>query len=228
VKKKALVIAAHPDDEVLGCGGTIARLTQEGYEFTVAILGEGITSRFAQREEANPELLRQLHARATEAGRIVGVCDVRLFKLPDNRFDTVPLLDIVKMLESLISELHPEIVFTQHGGDLNIDHVVAFRATLTATRPLSDSPVRQLYAYEVASSTEWAFQYFAPVFQPNAFFDITGFLDKKISAIEIYESERRAFPHPRSPEALAQQAGHWGSVVGVHAAEAFQLVRARY
>jgi LmbE family N-acetylglucosaminyl deacetylase len=228
VKKKALVIAAHPDDEILGCGGTIARLTQEGYEFNIAILGEGITSRFSQREEANPELLRQLRAKATEAGEIVGVRDVRLFELPDNRFDTVPLLDVVKILEALVSELQPEMVFTQHGGDLNIDHVVTYRATLTATRPLQDSPVHQLYAYEVASSTEWAFQTFAPVFQPNAFFDITGFVDKKISAMQIYETEVRVFPHPRSPEALTQQAGHWGSVVGVHAAEAFQLIRARY
>jgi LmbE family N-acetylglucosaminyl deacetylase len=227
MKGKALVIAAHPDDEILGCGGTMARLTQEGYEITIAILGEGITSRFAQREEAEPELLRQLHVKAAEAGRIVGVHDVRLYKLPDNRFDTLPLLDVIKIIESLVAEVQPEIVFTQHGGDLNIDHVVTFRATLTATRPLPDSPVRQLYAYEVASSTEWSFQTFSPAFRPNAFFDITGTVDKKISAMRVYDSEVRGFPHPRSTEALAQQVGHWGSVVGVHAAEAFQLVRAR-
>jgi LmbE family N-acetylglucosaminyl deacetylase len=228
MENTALVIAAHPDDEVLGCGGTMARLSAEGYRFTVAILGEGITSRFAQREEVEPDLLRQLHAKSIEAGRIVGVHDVRLYKLPDNRFDTVSLLDVVKIIESLVREIEPEIVFTQHGGDLNIDHVVTFRATLTATRPLQDSTVRQLYAYEVASSTEWSFQNFTPAFQPNAFFDITGSVDRKISAMQVYDSEVRVFPHPRSPEALTQRAGHWGSVVGVHAAEAFQLVRARY
>jgi LmbE family N-acetylglucosaminyl deacetylase len=227
MKPKALVIAAHPDDEILGCGGTIARLTQAGHNFTIAILGEGITSRFARREDVDPALVKQLHAKAVEAGTIVGVRDVRLFNLPDNRFDTVSLLDVVKIIEGLIEEIQPHLVFTQHGGDLNIDHVVTYRATLTATRPLSSSPVQSLYAYEVASSTEWSFQNFAPPFQPNAFFDITGFVEKKISAMQVYETETRVFPHPRSPEALANQAGHWGSVVGVRAAEAFQLIRAR-
>lgn len=227
MKKRALVIASHPDDEVLGCGGTMARLTQEGYEFTIAILGEGITSRFSHREAADPELLRQLHAKTGEAARIVGVSDVRLFGLPDNRFDTVPLLEVVKMIESVVTEIQPDSVFTQHGGDLNIDHAVTYRATLTATRPLPGSSVAQLYAYEVASSTEWAFQSFAPVFQPNVFFDITSFVDQKTSAMQVYESEVRPFPHPRSPEALVHQAKHWGAVVGVTAAEAFQLVRAR-
>jgi LmbE family N-acetylglucosaminyl deacetylase len=225
--KKALVIAAHPDDEILGCGGTMARLTQEGYDFTIAILGEGITSRFDRREDADPMLLQQLHAKAVEAGSMVGVRDVRLFSLPDNRFDTVSLLEVIKIIESLIEEIQPNLVFTQHGGDLNVDHVVTYRAALTATRPLSSCRVQSLYAYEVASSTEWSFQNFAPPFQPNAFFDISGFLERKVSAMQVYESEARVFPHPRSPEALANQAGRWGSVVGVRAAEAFQLVRAR-
>jgi LmbE family N-acetylglucosaminyl deacetylase len=227
MKLKALVIAAHPDDEILGCGGLMARLTQDGHEFTIAILGEGITSRFARREDADPVLLQQLHAKAVEAGSIVGVRDVRLFNLPDNRFDTVSLLEVVKIVEGLVEEIQPELVFTQHGGDLNIDHVITYRATLTATRPLSDSPVKWLYAYEVASSTEWSFQSFAPRFQPNVFFDITGFVEKKVSAMQVYESEARKFPHPRSAEALMSLAGHWGAAIGVHAAEAFQLVRAR-
>jgi LmbE family N-acetylglucosaminyl deacetylase len=136
----------------------------------------------------------------------------------------VPLIDVVKIIEGLVEELQPQMVFTQHGGDLNVDHVVVFRATLTAVRPLANRSVKRLYAYEVASSTEWAFQQFSPVFQPSLFLDISQTLDLKIKAMEIYEGEIRAFPHPRSPEALHATALRWGSVAGLPAAEAFQCI----
>jgi LmbE family N-acetylglucosaminyl deacetylase len=220
-----LVIAAHPDDEVLGCGGTMARLSQEGHDVYVAILGEGITSRYDAREEADPALVEALHARSREAGRLVGAKEVFLYGLPDNRFDTVPMLDVVKVIEDLVERLAPGRVYTQHGGDLNVDHNVVYRATLTATRPMQGHPVREVYAYEVASSTEWAFQSFAPPFRPNTFVDIAGTLDAKIRAMETYESEARPFPHPRSPESLRAIAQRWGSTVGMPAAEAFELVR---
>lgn len=224
--KKVLVLAAHPDDEVLGCGGTIARRSRDGDDVHIAILGEGITSRFQNREEADLTELERLHERSREAGRIVGATQVSLFGLPDNRFDSIALLDIVKIIEGLIDGLEPSVVYTQHGGDLNIDHNLLYRATLTATRPMADCPVRELYAYEVASSTEWAFQKFEPAFRPNTFVDISETLESKIAAMEVYESEARAFPHPRSPEALRAQAQRWGSASGLHAAEAFELVRA--
>ena len=137
----------------------------------------------------------------------------------------MPLLEVVKVIEGLVQRLKPEIVYTQHGGDLNIDHVVAFRATLTATRPTAGQPVKVVYAYEVASSSEWAFQQFRPLFHPNVFVDIEKTLDLKIRAMQTYESEARLFPHPRSPEALRAVAQHWGSVVGLRAAEPFQCVR---
>jgi LmbE family N-acetylglucosaminyl deacetylase len=121
--------------------------------------------------------------------------------------------------------VNPEIVFTQHGGDLNQDHVLTYRAALTATRPVPGSRVRRVLAYEVGSSTEWSFQRFEPVFRPSAFFDIAPFLERKVAAMEVYESEARPFPHPRSPEALRSAAKRWGSVAGVHAAEAFEVVR---
>lgn len=221
-----LVLAAHPDDEVLGCGGTMARRAREGHDVFVAILGEGITSRFAQREDAAQEDVDELQGVSGRVADFLGARELFSFGLPDNRFDTVPLLDVVKIVEELIDGLKPEVVYTQHGGDLNVDHSVLYRATLTATRPQSGMPVREVYSYEVASSTEWAFQKFEPVFRPNVFVDIADTLERKVAAMEMYESEARPFPHPRSPEALRAAAARWGSVVGVGAAEAFELVRA--
>jgi LmbE family N-acetylglucosaminyl deacetylase len=220
-----LVVAAHPDDEVLGCGGTIARLTAGGNRVSILILGEGISSRYDDPSEADPALLRQLHGQAEKIGTFLGAQDVSLAKLPDNRFDTVPLLDIIKVVEAHVDRVQPEIVYTQHGGDLNIDHARTFRAVLTATRPMAGSPVKKVYAYEVRSSTEWALRQFAPAFQPNVFSDIASTLEKKVQAMEMYEGEARPFPHPRSPESLRATAQYWGSVSGLMAAEPFQLIR---
>lgn len=220
-----LVIAAHPDDEVLGCGGTIARLSREGREVYVGILGEGVTSRYDQREQADRKLVEALHARSRQVARLLGARDVFLHNLPDNRFDTVPLLDMVKLIEAWIEQLRPNTIYTQHGGDLNVDHAAVYRATLTATRPTDGHPVRELYAYEVPSSTEWAFGQLAPAFQPNVFVDITATLELKVQAMRLYDDEIRPFPHPRSPEALEAIARRWGSVSGLGAAEAFQSVR---
>jgi LmbE family N-acetylglucosaminyl deacetylase len=220
-----LVIAAHPDDEVLGCGGTVARLAKEGHSVHILILGEGVTSRFADRQEADPVVLQTLHSTSVEVAQMLGAKDVQLKGLPDNRFDTVPLLDVVKLIEEGVQRVSPKVVFTQHGGDLNIDHEITFRATLTATRPLQGCPVKTVYSYEVASSTEWALNQFAPPFHPNVFVDIDQTQETKIQAMQAYESEARTFPHPRSPEALRAAALRWGSVAGLKAAEAFELVR---
>lgn len=220
-----LAIAAHPDDEVLGCGGTLARLAGEGHAVHIAILGEGISARYARREEADPRLIEQLRHRAGQVAQLLGAREPLLYSLPDNRFDTVPLLEVAKIIEELIARLQPAVVYTQHGGDLNIDHAVTYRATLTATRPVAGCPVKAVYSYEAASSTEWAFQKFAPPFQPNVFVDITATLSVKIRAMQTYEGEARPFPHPRSPEALRAAAQRWGSVAGLPAAEAFELVR---
>jgi LmbE family N-acetylglucosaminyl deacetylase len=222
---RILIIASHPDDEVLGCGGTIRRLANEGHTVHIAILGEGITSRYAKREHADKDEIRQLKTRSQRVCKMLGAKNVSLHGLPDNRFDTLALLDIAKIIEGVIGEFQPSVVYTQHGGDLNIDHVITFRATLTATRPMEKCPVKELYAYEVASSSEWSFNQFSPAFIPNSFVDISLTLGTKIKAMGIYEGEVRPFPHPRSGDALNAAARHWGSVVGVKAAEAFQLVR---
>jgi len=221
-----LVVVAHPDDEVLGCGATIARLTQEGHEVYIAILGEGITSRYQQREQVDRSLVEALHARGRQVAELLGVRDLFLYNLPDNRFDTVPLLDVVKIIEELLEKLKPEVIYTHHGGDLNVDHMVIHRAVLTATRPVSDRPVREIYAFEVPSSTEWTFGQLQPAFRPNVFMDIAATLETKIEAMTLYESEVRPFPHPTSSEALRAIARRRGSMVGVEAAEAFELVRA--
>lgn len=220
---KILVIAAHPDDEVLGCGGTIARRVKEGDEVHVLILGEGVTSRFKDRTD--PECVSQstqLILGAMEAHAYLGIKQMHSLDFPDNQFDTIPLLNIVKAIEQVIEAIKPECIYTHHYSDLNIDHVISYRATLTATRPMSNTPVKMVLMYEVPSSTEWAFRY---DFKPNVFVDIKDALELKIKAMEAYSGEAREFPHPRSSKALKAIALRWGSVVGVEAAEAFELVR---
>jgi len=220
-----LVVAAHPDDEVLGCGGTIARMSREGHAVCLAILGEGITSRYSDRDAADAAAVEALHERSREASRILGVRNLSLHNLPDNRFDTVPLLDIVKIVEDLVARFRPEVVLTHHGDDLNVDHSIAFRAVLTATRPVQGTPVKEIHAFEVPSSTEWAFGQLHRGFRPNVFVDVGTTLALKIQAMGVYESEVRPFPHPRSPEALQALARFRGSSSGCGAAEAFELIR---
>jgi LmbE family N-acetylglucosaminyl deacetylase len=222
---RILVVAAHPDDEILGCGGTIARLAREGHEVRIAILAEGMSSRYAHREDVDPRQLQKLHTRAQQAADKVGAKEVVLSKLPDNRLDTVPLLDVVKLVEELVARFRPEAIYTHHPGDLNVDHGVVHRAVLTATRPLAGQCVSEIYAFEVPSSTEWAFQRLEPSFRPSVFVDITETLEMKIEALACYDTEVRKFPHPRSPEALRAIAARWGSVAGLPAAEAFELIR---
>lgn len=220
-----LVIAAHPDDEVLGCGGTISRLVKENQNVFITILGEGITSRYREWEQADERLTETLHADSRKVADLLGARDLFLYDLPDNRFDTVPLLSVVKIIEELVERIKPTVIYTHHGGDLNIDHAITHRAVLTATRPMVGTPVKDIFAFEVASSTEWSFQQFTPHFRPSVFFDIGGTIDKKIEAIKMYDSEVRSFPHPRSPEALKTCARRWGSVVGLQYAESFELIR---
>lgn len=219
------VVAAHPDDEVLGCGGTISRITQQGDEAYILILGEGVTSRYSRKEQVPGGDLKELRGHARTAASLMGIREVNFGRFRDNRFDQVPLLDVIKEVSCWIEEWQPAVIYTHHPGDLNIDHLITFRAVLTATRPLKGCPVEELYTFEVPSSTEWSFQHIEPAFRPNVFVDITKSIDTKIEAMEVYTSERRPFPHPRSPEALRAFARRWGSVVGRDYAEAFELIR---
>lgn len=220
-----LVIAAHPDDEVLGCGGTIARLAHEGAQVSILILAQGLTSRENFDPLKDRDQLTVHHERAREAGRILGAKEVNLAGFPDQKMDTLPLLEVTQRIEREIARVQPDIVFTHHGGDLNMDHAITFRATMTATRPMRGGCAMRLYAYEIASSTEWAFHQFEPRFLPQVFFEVAPYMEKKLAAMRVYESEVREYPHPRSPKALQAQGIRWAAATGLEAAEAFVLVR---
>jgi len=221
-----LIVAAHPDDEVLGCGGTIAKHVQNGDKVNVLILAEGVTSRDKVRErEHRAGELSQLAQAAQEAGRILGVHSLDLHDFPDNRMDSVDLLDVVKVVEAAIDKYKPGMVYTHHAGDVNIDHHIVHRAVVTACRPVPGQCVRTLLFFEVPSSTEWQTPGSAPVFTPNYFADISNCWEKKLQALKAYESEMRPWPHPRSLSAVEHLARWRGAMVGVAAAEGFVLGR---
>ena len=221
--KTILTVAAHPDDEILGCGGTISRLTDEGYDAYTMILGEGVTSRDDVRDRNKRESeIQELKKQVIEANKKIGVKKIFIFNFPDNRFDVVPLLDIVKKVETIKNKIKPDIIFTHFKNDLNIDHKKTYEAVLTATRPMENETVKTIYSFEILSSTEWNYP---TTFSPNVFFDITNSLDKKIQAVEKYESEIRSFPHPRSSKTIGVNASKWGSFIGKKYAEAFMLIR---
>lgn len=218
-----LVVAAHPDDEVLGCGATIARLTREGHRVYVAILGEGITSRYRLRAEADPALVEELQLQSQAVGQLLGAKELLPYGLPDNRFDTLPLLDVVKIVEDLVDRVRPEIIYTHHGGDLNIDHRIVHEAVITACRPFPGSSVRNVFCFETPSSTEWSTSSMGSGFEPTHFVGIVDYLSIKEAALKCYAAEMRPFPHPRSFEALAALARVRGSHAGLPAAEAFEI-----
>jgi len=222
-KKRVLIVAAHPDDEILGCGGTIAKLVKKGYEVYTLILGEGITSRDKirdrkKREKEILELKKQIH----KANKILGVKEIFCFDFPDNRFDSVDFLDIVKTIEEIKNNIKPDIVFTHSKADLNIDHRITYKAVLTAMRPLPSESVKLIYSFEILSSTEWNY----PLsFSPNVYFDIENTLNLKIEAMKEYKGELREYPHPRSVEGIKIKAMQRGMEVGLKYAEAFELIR---
>tara|TARA_B100000315_G_scaffold56042_1_gene50233 strand:+ start:418 stop:1104 length:687 start_codon:yes stop_codon:yes gene_type:complete len=223
-----LVIAAHPDDEVLGCGGTIARLTSEGSNVFTLILGEGVTSRDASRDRTKKENeIAELRKQTEDANKILGVKKVYTFDFPDNRFDTVPLLDIIKTIEEIKDGFKPDIVFTHHPGDLNIDHQMTFKAVMAACRPTIDESVKEIYSFEIPSSTEWNAPSSLTYFMPDYFADVNKSLEIKINALKEYKTELRDFPHPRSLKAVALNAKQWGVKMGFEAAEAFKTIRIR-
>jgi len=223
---RVLVVAAHPDDEVLGCGGTIARHADAGDQVQVLIVAEGATSRQQHRDRSQAtDELSALAQAAQQAGAILGAQGVELLGLPDNRLDSLDRLDLIKQIEERIARHQPQVVYVHHSGDVNIDHRRLHEAVVTACRPIPGQPVRRLLSFEVASSTEWQPPGSAPAFQPNWFVDISAQWLRKREALEAYASEMRPWPHARSIEALEHLARWRGAQVGVEAAEAFCLLR---
>jgi N-acetylglucosamine malate deacetylase 1 len=220
MSKPVLAIVAHPDDEVLGAGGTLARHAVKGDAVHILFLADGVGSRGDDKAAA------EHRARAARlAASTLRVHEPDFLGLPDNRLDGLDLLDIVMPIEKAIRKIAPQTIYTHHAGDLNIDHALCHRAVLTACRPMLGSTVLRIYAMEVPSSTEWSSPHPAYAFMPTHFVDISGTQEAKRRALEAYGEEMRPFPHPRSFEALNALAAWRGASAGLHAAEAFMVVR---
>ena len=217
--KRILVIAAHPDDEALGVAGTLVRHAVSGDMINILFLADGEGSRGTKNNLSKRQNAAHL------AGKIMGASSVKLHNFPDNKMDSVPQLDVIKVIEEVILELQPNIIYTHHGGDLNIDHQVTHRALMTALRPMPSSTIENIYGFEVLSSTEWGSLGQDAPFRPSHYVDITETFDRKLSALKCYDDEMRLFPNARSYEAVAALASLRGSQVGLMKAEAFSCLR---
>ena len=226
--KKILVVVAHPDDELLGLGATMHKLIKENNcQVRAVILGEGLTSRSEVRDQEKWKKELEIHrSNIKKAQECIGYESVGIYDFPDNRFDSVALLDIVKVIEKEKKDFNPEIIFTHHGSDLNIDHQRTFEAVITATRPMQGECVKSIITFETSSATEWQANLPSKTFFPNLLFEISeDNVQAKVKAMECYEFESRAYPHPRSKEALIQKARFYGSEMGCEFVERFQIIR---
>ena len=226
--KRLMIVVAHPDDELLGLGASMNKLINEYNVIThVVILGEGLTSRSEERDINKWNKQLQIHKKNIKnAQSKIGYNSNSIYDFPDNRFDSISILDIIKVIEKEKIEFKPDIIFTHHGGDLNIDHQITFEAVITATRPMKEEKVKSIITFETPSGTEWRTSSNSRHFNPNLYISFNKKnLDAKIRGMESYEFEKRKFPHPRSPEALTILAQNRGISVGREYAEAFCLIR---
>lgn len=216
---KVLVVAAHPDDEVLGVGATVARHTTAGDEVVSVVVSEGASSRYEEGAD------RTLQEAGQRAAKVLGVASLRFLGFPDQRLDEGPILHVIQSIEKIVGEIGPDVVYTHHWGDLNRDHRVVSEAVQVACRPVGDAYPRRLLCFETPSSSEWRAPDPGLQFVPNHFVDVTATLDQKLQAMACYATEVRPAPHPRSLEALRSRAAYWGQIVGRSFAEPFVLVR---
>lgn len=217
MNRNVLVIAAHPDDEVLGCGGTLALHAKAGDSVTALIMCEGESLRYRNKGVGQSS---HIHCAAQK----LGIRDVRLLGFPDQRLDTFSLVEIISNLEKIIQEVQPHIIYCQFGGDINRDHEILFKSTLVATRPTEEF-IEAIYVFDTASSTEWGYP---RVFVPDTWVDISSTLAMKLEAMSCYKSELRSYPHPRSLEALKNKAKAYGNQCCLTAAETFMTIRRIY
>jgi LmbE family N-acetylglucosaminyl deacetylase len=213
---KVLIVVPHPDDEVLGCGGTIARHASHGDRIEQVIMTK-VSRPYWSEEEIKEDTLK--------AGGVLGITKTHFWDMPAVRLDTVPQKELNDSLITLIEELKPDIVYIPHIGDINKDHRLIAEAVMVAVRPKPGCSIKKVLAYETLSETEWSAPVASNAFIPTAYVDITDTLETKLKAMNVYEKELREFPHPRSLEAISNLAALRGSHVGVKAAEAFMLIR---
>ena len=225
--KKILFVCAHPDDELLGCGGTIAKLKKNNFLIKIIFLAEGITARYNKSEFKTKKVLNEIDERNNNcliANKVLGISkkDIIFFNYTCCRLDQEPLIEITKVIESELNYFKPSIVFTHNKDDINIDHRICFDATIAACRPVKNKSVERIYTFETPSSTDW---YTLNTFKPQIFIDISDFLDLKIQAIKKYKKEIKENPHSRSIEKIKSLASYRGSYIGTAYSEAFQLIR---
>ena len=224
--KTILVIAAHPDDEVLGMAGTIMKHVKHGDDVHVVFMSDGVTARDREYDyEISKDRIEERKALAGKACVVMGVKSHSFFDYPNLRMDVMLQLKITKDIEDVINRIQPDVIYTHHDGDMNKDHRITFESVMTACRPLPGHCVREIYTFEVLSSTEWAPNMVWPAFTPDKWVDIEPFLDDKIAAMQCYDIEMREFPHPRSEQVIRSLAQLRGSQMGLKAAECFTTIR---
>ena len=219
MNKTVLVVAAHSDDEALGCSGTISKHIEQGDSVHLLFMTDGVASRSAKVNNKKKRLTA-----AQGVAEILGVDTLTNLNFPDNRMDSIPLLDVVKEIEDKISQVQPEVIYMHHIGDLNIDHQITHKAVITACRPHPGFCVRKIYAFEVLSSTEWQTPG-VESFCPNMFIDITDYIDIKKQVLKVYSAEMHQTPHSRSIDNAIRLNAVRGNSIGVDYAEAFVLIR---
>lgn len=222
VKRKVLVIAAHPDDEVLGMGGALLKHKAEGDSISIMFMSDGVTGRdFVYDRAARQADIDRRKEMALQAGKLFDARKIDFLDLPNLRLDREYILELTKHIEDQIDCVHPDIVYTHFSNDTNIDHCVTHRASVIAMRPVPGRKISSLRLFEIGSSTEYALPAFGDSFTPNLFINIADFCEQKMELIRCYDYEMRDFPHPRSEEAIRARDIFRGSSVGLSCAEAF-------
>tara|TARA_B100001989_G_C24449585_1_gene418224 strand:+ start:241 stop:924 length:684 start_codon:yes stop_codon:yes gene_type:complete len=223
--KKILVFAAHPDDEFLGCGATLLKYRKKGYKIKSCFFGDGESSRKMRKKIILKSIIKREN-QAIEISKKSKFEKPIFHRLPDNKLDTIPLLNIVKLIEKQIRVYKPEIIFTHFENDLNVDHQIIYKAVLTATRPLTKTFVQKIYSFEIPSSTDFSLSRSSKkIFNPNFFVEVEHTINKKINLLKIYKGEIKKWPHSRSLKSIKNLSMYRGSQIGKKYAEAFILVR---
>lgn len=219
--RRVLVVAAHPDDEILGVGATLARHVRDGDEVHALVVSEGATARYEIGAK------KHLVQSARDSADTLGLASIDFLGMPDQRLDGLPLIEVTQALETIVQSIRPAVVYTHTPVDVNADHGVVARACWTACRPYAAPWIETVLAFETPSSTEWAWRLPGHSFDPQWYVDVTDTLELKLAAMAKYDTELRQYPHPRSLRALEERARYWGSHIGVTAAEPFVLLRTR-